>query len=49
MANAETGKMAQLPPVHGFTKDEEMAIRELVHEKCHEEYDVSKAKKRVAR
>ena len=46
---APPSDLAQLPPVHGFTKDEEMAIRELVHEKCHEEYDVSKAKKRVAR
>ena len=46
---APPSDLAQLPPVHGFTQDEEMAIRELVHEKCHEEYDVSKAKKRVAR
>ena len=46
---APPSDLAQLPPVHGFTKDEEMAIRELVHEKCHEEYDNSKAKKRVAR
>ena len=46
---APPSDLAQLPPVHGFTKDEEMAIRELVHEKCHEEYDVSKAKKRIAR
>ena len=41
--------LTQLPPVHGFNKDEELAIGELVHEKCHEKYDVSKAKKRIAR
>jgi hypothetical protein len=41
--------LTQLPPVHGFNEDEELAIGELVHEKCHEKYDVSKAKKRIAR